>query len=533
VSLLEVKNLSAVFRQQAKEIQVIKNVSFSIEKGETYALVGESGAGKTITALSIMRIIPSSRIFYPDGIILFQGQEILKSSEDVLRHIRGNRIGIIFQEPLSSLNPVHTVEKQVGEAIMVHQGLKGEELRLKVLNLLREVKLDDAENKLASYPHQLSGGQIQRVMIAMALANHPDLLIADEPTTALDVTIQAAILRLLKELKEKMGMSLLLITHDLTIVRKMADRVGVMKEGKLVEEGKIDRVLQRPSHPYTRYLLDSQLENVEEGGKNQRPVVISALDLKVHFPVQRGILRKTVGYIKAVNGVSIELKQGQTVGLVGESGSGKTTFGLALLRLVASKGSIRYEGTEIQGLKSKTLRPLRKDIQIIFQDPFGSLNPRFSVGQIVEEGLLVHAPQLSREERKKLISDALVEVGLDPDVINRYPHEFSGGQRQRIAIARAMVLRPRIVVLDEPTSALDVSVQAQIITLLKELRWKYNLSYLFISHDLRVIRAISHDIVVLQNGVVVERGTPEKIFKNPEHPYTKALVNAALKLESS
>jgi len=533
MSLLEVKNLSAVFRQHGKEVQVLKNVSFAIERGETYALVGESGAGKSVTALSIMRLIPPQRIYYPEGSILFEGKELLKAQEDILRIIRGNRIGIIFQEPLSSLNPVHTIEKQVGEAIMVHQGLKGEELRFKVLSLLKEVQLDDAEQKLFSYPHKLSGGQIQRVMIAMALANHPALLIADEPTTAVDVTIQAGILRLLKELKEKRNMALLLITHDLAIVQKMADRVGVMKEGMLVETGEVEQILKRTSHPYTRYLLSSQLENIKEKGENGGPVVVSAKGVKVHFPVQKGVLRKTVGYIKAVNGVSIELKEGRTVGLVGESGSGKTTFGLALLRLIASKGSIRYKGMELQGLKTRVLRPLRKEIQIIFQDPFGSMNPRLSVGQIVEEGLLVHAFHLSPEERKKLISDALVEVGLDPEVIHRYPHEFSGGQRQRIAIARAMVLRPRLVVLDEPTSALDVSVQAQIINLLKELQWKYNLSYLFISHDLRVIRAISHEIVILKNGMVVERGKPENIFENPSHPYTKSLVNAALKLESS
>jgi microcin C transport system ATP-binding protein len=532
MSLLEVHDLSVTFRVNKQEIKAVRNVSFTIERGETCALVGESGAGKSATALAIMQLHPKGRVLYPSGSVLFDGKDIMGASEETARSIRGNRISMIFQEPMTSLNPLHKVEKQISEGLMLHQGVAREDTRERVIELLHLVGLPEAEERLSAYPHQLSGGQRQRVMIAMALANKPDLLIADEPTTALDVTIQAGILELLNNLKKELNMSLLLITHDLTIVRKMVDRVAVMKDGEIVEAGPLKKVFQTPAHEYTKYLLASELNEYAQKTGGDRDVIVDTKDLKVFFPIQRGIFRTTKGYVKAVNGVSVSIKKGQTVGLVGESGSGKTTLGLALLRLIASEGSIKYKGREIQGIKTKTLRPLRKEIQVIFQDPFGSLNPRFTIGQIIEEGLRVHGIGASQEDRDRLISDVLEEVEIDPASRHRYPHEFSGGQRQRISIARALVLKPRFLVLDEPTSSIDLSVQTQIIELLKDLQRKYNLAYLFISHDLRVVRAISHSIMVMKDGKIVEEGSPEDIYENPKNKYTVSLIKAAFELES-
>lgn len=527
MNLLTVRDLSVIFRISEKEIRAVNKVSFTINKGETYALVGESGAGKSATALSIVKLLPYPKAFHPSGSILFEGKELMGADEEFLQMVRGNRISMIFQESLTSLNPLHTVEKQIGEILTIHQGLSKEKARKRVIELLHLVQLPEAEEKLGAYPHQLSGGQRQRVMIAMALANNPVLLIADEPTTALDVTIQAGILELLQRLKEQMGMTLLLITHDLHLVRKMADRVGVMQNGEIVEEAEVQELFGKPKHPYTKYLLASEPKGSPEDQRKGNSTLMSTKNLKVYFPIYRGIFRRVKGYVKAVDGITVNIKEGKTLGLVGESGSGKTSFGLAILRLVASKGSINFMGREIQGLKSRELRSLRKEMQIIFQDPFASLNPRLTVGQIIEEGLRVHGRGIQQGGRNLLISRVLEEVGIDPSVENRYAHEFSGGQRQRIAIARALILKPRFLILDEPTSSLDVSIQAQIIELLKNLQKNHNLAYLFISHDLRVIRALSHEIVVIKEGNVVEQGPAETIFSHPEHPYTIALLNAA------
>jgi microcin C transport system ATP-binding protein len=527
VSLLEIRDLSISFHVSGQEIQAVKHASFSIKSGESCALVGESGAGKSATALAVMQLHPPHMASYPSGSILFDGQELMGALPELLRKVRGNKISMIFQEPMTSLNPLHTVEKQVSEVLILHQGMSGERARERVLELLHLVQLSEAESRLGAYPHQLSGGQRQRVMIAMALANRPELLIADEPTTALDVTIQAEILDLLQRLKAEFGMALLLITHDLTIVKRMVEKVGVMKDGVLVETGKVEDIFNRPQHEYTRYLLASELKEYPETMTVKEDAMMDVHNLKVFFPIQKGIFRTTKGYVKAVNDVTFSVKRGQTVGLVGESGSGKTTIGLAVLRLIGSSGSILYRGREIQGLKSNDIRPFRKEIQIIFQDPFASLNPRLTVGQIIEEGLQVHRIVETREERERLIAGSLEEVGIDPSSRNRYPHEFSGGQRQRICIARALVLKPQFLILDEPTSSIDMSVQTQIIHLLKELQKKYNLAYLFISHDLRVIRAISHEIVVLRDGKIVEQGKPENIFEKPKKEYTIALIKAA------
>lgn len=531
MGLLEVKDLRVSFRIGGTILEAVRGVSFSIEKGETFALVGESGAGKTVTALSILNLLPPGKAFFPSGSITYDDNELLGASGEFMNSIRGNRIAMIFQEPMTSLNPLHTVEKQVGESIMIHQKCSREEARLKALELLHTVQLPEAESRLNAYPHQLSGGQRQRVMIAMALANRPELLIADEPTTALDVTIQAEILDLLKRLKKQFGMSLLLITHDLFVVRKMADRVGVMKDGKIVELEEVKKIFEDPKHEYTRFLISSELKEkisgIHEGGKE----ILSTSDLSVAFPVYRGVFRRVRGHINAVNGVSITIREGQTVGLVGESGSGKTTFGLAVLRLIASKGSIKFMGREIQGLRSRETRPLRREMQVIFQDPYESLNPRLTVGQIIEEGLRVHGIVNTPEERNTLISQTLEEVGLEPDMVHRYPHEFSGGQRQRICIARALVLKPRFLILDEPTSSLDMSVQTQILELFRELQRRHGLAYLFISHDLRAIRALSHEIFVIKDGDVIEYGLPEEIFERPKHPYTIRLIKAAFDME--
>lgn len=530
-TLVQVRNLSVAFRSGEESKLAVDRVSFKIARGEAVALVGESGSGKTVSALSILRLLPYPAASHPSGEIFFRGKNLLAASEDELRDIRGSRISIIFQEPMTSLNPLHSIEKQVGEVLRVHRRMEDKAVRARVLELLHKVGINDPEKRLGSYPHQLSGGQRQRVMIAMALANEPDLLIADEPTTALDVTIQAQILDLLKELSREMGMALLLITHDLGIVRKMAQRVYVMKSGKIVEEGHTERLFEDPQHPYTQQLLAAEPKGDPAPADENAPVVLQTDNLKVWFPIKAGLLRRTVDHVKAVDGLSLKLREGQTLGVVGESGSGKTTLGLALLRLISSDGPIAYVGKRIDGLNSRQMRPLRKDMQIVFQDPYGSLSPRLSVGQIIEEGLLIQQPGLSYDQRRERVGQALKEVGLDETMQDRYPHEFSGGQRQRIAIARAMVLEPKFVMLDEPTSALDMSVQAQIVDLLRELQRRRNLAYLFISHDLRVVKALCSYIIVMRNGKVVEEGPAADVFTKPQQAYTQALLAAALNLE--
>jgi microcin C transport system ATP-binding protein len=530
--LIRVENLSVSFGAGAREVKAVRNISFDIGKAETVALVGESGSGKTVTALSIMQLLPYPLARHPSGSIAFHDHELVGASEPELQKIRGDGIGMIFQEPMTSLNPLHTIEKQIGEIMFIHHGLDKETVRRRSIDLLKQAGLAEAESRLAAYPHQLSGGQRQRVMIAMSLANDPDLLIADEPTTALDVTIQAQILKLLKELQQARGMSVLLITHDLGVVRKVADRVCVMTDGHIVEAGATEDIFQRPQHEYTKHLLSAEPKGKPVAAADGAAVVAATEDFKVWFPVKRGVLRRVVGHIKAVDGVSIEIREGHTVGVVGESGSGKTTLALGLLRLEKSVGPIRFLGRDIQGLDAKQLRPLRREMQIVFQDPFASLSPRMSVGQIVEEGVVVHEGKGDYMERRRLISDALVEVGLDPEMQDRYPHEFSGGQRQRIAIARAMVLKPRFVILDEPTSALDMSVQAQIVDLLRDLQRRHNLAYMFISHDLKVVRAMADEVIVMRAGRVIEQGPARRIFEAPEQPYTRALIAAAFDIEA-
>jgi len=528
--LVDVRNLSVQFRSGGSAVDAVKGVSFNVAKGEIVALVGESGSGKTVSALSILKLLPYPAVHHPTGEILFAGQDLLKAPGSVMRNIRGEKISIIFQEPMTSLNPLHTIRKQVGEIMKVHQGLDDATARARVLELLRKVGLAEPEKRLNAYPHQLSGGQRQRVMIAMALANEPDLLIADEPTTALDVTIQAQILDLLKSLQRESGMAMLLITHDLGVVRHMADRVYVMNAGAIVEEGKTADVFQRPQHSYTRHLMSAEPKGRPPEARPGSPVVLEADDIKVWFPIRKGMFRRTVDHIKAVDGLSLKLRAGETLAVVGESGSGKTTLGLALLRLISSRGRIAYVGNRIDQLNSRAMRPLRKEMQVVFQDPYGSLSPRLSVGQIIEEGLTIQKPSMGPDERRARVGAALKEVGLEADGQDRYPHEFSGGQRQRIAIARAMVLEPKFVLLDEPTSALDMSVQAQIVDLLRDLQKRHDLAYLFISHDLKVVRALSNYVVVLKNGKVVEEGPSGEVFANPREMYTKALLAAAFDL---
>jgi microcin C transport system ATP-binding protein len=528
--LVDVRNLSVAFRSGETVVEAVKGVSFSIARGEIVALVGESGSGKTVSALSILKLLPYPAAHHPTGEILLADKDLLQASDRDLRAIRGKRVSIVFQEPMTSLNPLHTILKQVGEVMRVHQGLDDAKVRKRVVELLRKVGIADPEKRLDAYPYQLSGGQRQRVMIAMALANEPDLLIADEPTTALDVTIQAQILELLKSLQRESGMAMLLITHDLGVVRKMADRIYVMSEGKMVEEGRTADVFERPQHAYTRHLLSAQPKGSPPEPNPAAPVVLETENLKVWFPIRKGLLRRTVDHVKAVDGLSLRLRAGETLGVVGESGSGKTTLGLALLRLVSSQGPIAYVGKRIDGFGSRAMRPLRKEMQVVFQDPYGSLSPRLSVGQIIEEGLRIQSPAMDYEERRARVGAALEEVGLDPGGQDRYPHEFSGGQRQRIAIARAMVLEPRFVLLDEPTSALDMSVQAQIVDLLRDLQKRHDLAYLFISHDLKVVRALSNYVVVMKSGKVVEEGPRDQVFGSPREPYTKALLAAAFDL---
>src|SRR5690606_20817748 len=495
------------------------------------ALVGESGSGKSVTALSVLKLLPYPAASHPSGQILFNGKDLLAADERTLRATRGNDISMVFQEPMTSLNPLHTVERQIAEILKIPRGMGERAARARVLELLDQVGIREPEKRLASYPHQLSGGQRQRVMIAMALANEPDLFIADEPTTAVDVTVQAQILELLDGLKRRHNMAMLFITHDLGIVRKIADRVCVMTGGEIVEHGPTARIFDHPEHAYTRHLLAAEPKGDPPPPDPAAPVVLEANDLKVWFPIRRGFLRRTVGHVKAVDGVDVALREGQTLGVVGESGSGKTTLGLALLRMISSDGRIAFLGSDIQGRAWRQMRPLRKDMQIVFQDPYGSLSPRMSVSEIVAEGLRVHEPNLTERERDARAAKALEEVGLDPSVRFRYPHEFSGGQRQRIAVARAMVLEPRFVMLDEPTSALDMSVQAQIVDLLRDLQQRHNLAYLFISHDLKVVRALSSYVIVMRNGKVVEEGPAEEIFRAPKSDYTKALLAAAFDLK--
>ena len=527
--VLQVRDLSVDFRQDGETHMAIRNVSFSIAKGETVALVGESGSGKSVTALSTVALLPDSAIV--SGSVTYGGEELIGAPEARLRRVRGNDISFIFQEPMTSLNPLHTLEKQLAESLALHQGIVGPAARAKVLELMIKVGIQDPETRLGAYPHQLSGGQRQRVMIAMALANGPELLIADEPTTALDVTIQAQILDLLAELKVSEGMSMLFITHDLTIVRKIADRVCVMQDGEIVEQGDTVEIFGNPQHPYTIKLLSAeaagQPDPVPEGAEE----IARIKDLRIWFPIQHGLLRRTVGHVKAVNAATLSVRAGETVGIVGESGSGKTTLALAMMRLISSEGPVVFLGKDIQGWKSKALRPLRRDMQIVFQDPYGSLSPRMTAEEVISEGLSVHGVEPGRN-RSEMVAEIMQEVGLDPDTMHRYPHEFSGGQRQRIAIARAMILRPRLVVLDEPTSALDMTVQVQIVQLLRDLQRKYQLAYLFISHDLKVVRALSHKVIVMKLGDIVEAGTAEEIFSAPKSEYTKTLMAAAFDMEA-
>ncbi len=571
MTLLTVDNLSVTFGQGSQAVQAVRNISFSMQRGETMALVGESGSGKSVTALSILQLLPYPHAWHPSGAITFDEKLLFNAdmpnvsfprkresrasdSEHVspqeLTHmarrrgpldsrfrgndivnietIRGNRIAMIFQEPMTSLNPLHTIEKQINEVLFLHKNMNKEQARARTLELLKLVALPDAEKRLTAYPHELSGGQRQRVMIAMALANDPDLLIADEPTTALDVTIQAQILALLKDLQKKLGMALLLITHDLGIVRHMADKVCVMQHGEIVEQGDANEVFTRPRHPYTQMLLAAEPKGQALPVDADAPEVFSGTNVKVHFPIKKGVLRKTVDFVRAVDGVTLKVRAGETVGVVGESGSGKTTLGLALLRLTSSQGALVFSGQNISALNNADVRPLRKSMQMVFQDPYGSLSPRMTIGDIVAEGLDIHKLYQSATDRAQRIENALQEVGLDSSMRDRYPHEFSGGQRQRIAIARAMILNPKFVVLDEPTSALDMSVQAQIVDLLRDLQQRHGLAYLFISHDLRVVKALSNHIIVMKAGKVVEQGPANDVFTSPKEEYTQTLLKAAL-----
>ena len=533
MTLLAIEDLAVNFRVEGCNIEAVRGASLTIEKGETVALVGESGSGKSVTALSVLQLLPYPRANHPHGSVRFDGQEMIGAPRADLHEIRGVRISMIFQEPMTSLNPLHRVEKQITETLTLHKGLGATAARERALELLRLVQIQDPEQKLAAWPHQLSGGQRQRVMIAMALANEPDLLIADEPTTALDVTVQAQILSLLRQLQQDLGMAILLITHDLTIVRHVSDRVYVMTDGKIVEHGQTPDLFAAPKHLYTQKLLAAEPTATPPSEDAAASEVMAAGSLRVWFPIRRGILRRTVGHVKAVDGVSVTVRAGQTLGVVGESGSGKTTLGLGLLRLISSTGAIRFEGETIDGVSGKGLRPLRRQMQAVFQDPFSSLSPRLSAFQIVEEGMLVHGIGSARDERRRLVALALNEVGIDPLTMDRYPHEFSGGQRQRIAIARALVLKPRFLMLDEPTSALDMTVQAQIVDLLRALQERHRLAYLFISHDLRVVRALANHIIVLRGGKVIEEGPAQQVFESPASDYTRALMAAAFEIKAT
>lgn len=533
MSLLEIKNLSVSFGEGEKEIKAMQGASLKINKGETVAMVGESGSGKSVTALSVMKLLPYPIAHHPSGSIVFAGEELINANETRMRELRGNRIAMIFQEPLTSLNPLHSIKKQISEVLFVHKMMNKTQAHARVVELLELVGLEEAVDRLDALPHQFSGGQQQRVMIAMALANEPDLLIADEPTTAVDVTIQAQLLNLLNELRNKLGMALLLITHDLGVVRKMADQVVVMNNGKIVEQGNLVSVFDTPQMPYTQHLLGAEPKGIPEPANPNAQPLMNGKNIKVWFPIKQGLFQRTTDHVKAVDSVSLSIKRGHTLGVVGESGSGKSSLGRALLRLENCEGEIIFDGKKLNNISKKALRPLRKRIQIVFQDPFGSLSPRLSVGQIVGEGLKVHGIGSNPDERRELITKALSEVGLEPQMMERYPHEFSGGQRQRISIARALILDPDFIVLDEPTSALDMSVQAQIVNLLRTLQVRHGLTYMFISHDLKVVRALSHDILVMRQGKIIEQGPAAEIFNNPKQPYTRALMAAAFEIRAA
>ncbi|EJF78103.1 hypothetical protein ME7_00094 [Bartonella birtlesii LL-WM9] len=526
-NLLSVRDFSIALCQEQEKRYILDQVAFEIKEGETIALVGESGSGKSVTALSILQLLPFLKTLYQSGEIIFNNQNLLKQKKEDLQKIRGKDIAMIFQEPMIALNPLHTIEQQIAEVLRMHTDLKRHALRARVIDLLTKVEIHEPQKHFNSLPHQLSGGQRQRVMIAMALANSPRLLIADEPTTALDVTVQARILELLVQLKKQNNMSMLFITHNLAIVRRIADRVYVMRKGKIVESGPTNQLFENPQQPYTKQLLAAELKGNPLQADGNAPILVQGKKIRVLFPIKKGLLRRTIGHIKAVQDIDITIRVGQTVGVVGESGSGKTTLGLALIRMLSSKGQIIFDDIDISDFTFKKMRSLRRHIQIVFQDPFGSLSPRMSVGEIIAEGLSIHEPQLSSFGRNDCVIEALREVNLDPSVRYRYPHEFSGGQRQRIALARAIILKPRFIVLDEPTSSLDVSVQAQIIDLLCHLQQKYHLGYLFISHDLKVVKALSHEVLVMRNGKMVEYGPADRIFSSPQNPYTQSLMSAA------
>ncbi|MEM9332495.1 MAG: ABC transporter ATP-binding protein [Pseudomonadota bacterium] len=531
--LLDIDELSVAFTQGDVTSTAVDRISFDIKKGETVALVGESGSGKSVSALSILKLLPYPAASHPSGKIKFMGKDMLSLSGDELRKVRGNDVTMIFQEPMTSLNPLHTIEKQITEVLSLHKGMSGTAARNRVIELLQQVGIRDPEKRLGAFPHQMSGGQRQRVMIAMALANEPRLLIADEPTTALDVTVQAQILELLAKLQKEKGLSMLFITHDLGIVRRISDRCCVMQKGKIVEQGKTEDIFAAPEHAYTKHLLSAEPKGKPTPTDGDAPTILEAQDMKVWFPIKKGLLRKTVDHVKAVDGISLKLRQGQTLGIVGESGSGKTTLGLALTRLISSQGSISFVGKDIHDYSFKRMRGLRDQMQVVFQDPYGSLSPRMSVSEIVGEGLSIHRSDLTQSERDELVVHALAETGLDPETRHRYPHEFSGGQRQRIAIARAIVLEPKFIMLDEPTSALDMSVQAQVVDLLRDLQQKRGLAYMFISHDLKVVRALANEVIVMRNGTVVEQGSSDAIFETPETDYTKALMAAAFDIRTT
>ncbi len=530
--LLSVRNLQVAFHQGGVTSLAVKGVSFDIHPGEVVALVGESGSGKSVTANSVLKLLPYPAASHPSGEILFKGRDLMKASDAELRAVRGNDITMIFQEPMTSLNPLHSIERQIGEILELHQGMRGDKARARTLELLNQVGIREPEKRLKAFPHELSGGQRQRVMIAMALANRPDILIADEPTTALDVTVQAQILELLAKLKRDHGMAMLFITHDLGIVRRFADKVCVMRHGEIVEAGPTAEIFAHPQHDYTKHLLAAEPKGRPPQTDLSQPIVMEAEDVRVWFPIKTGFLRKVTDHVKAVDGINVTLRAGQTLGVVGESGSGKTTLGLALTRLISSKGRISFVGQDIAAYSFKAMKPLRNRMQVVFQDPYGSLSPRMNIADIVAEGLAIHEPGLSFEERDRRVAEVLEEVGLDASTRWRYPHEFSGGQRQRIAIARAMILKPRFVMLDEPTSALDMSVQAQVVELLRKLQKDHNLAYLFISHDLKVVRALANDIIVMRAGKVVEQGPAEQVIGAPAEDYTKALMAAAFDLKA-
>jgi len=534
MTLLSVQNLSVDFKTQDGVFRAVDRISFDIAKGETVALVGESGSGKSVSALSVMQLLPYPRAVHGDeSSILFEGEELVGKGESFMRTVRGSQIGMIFQEPQSALNPLHTIERQIGEMLRLHQKMGKAEARERVLELMDLVGMPRLKDRLNAYPHELSGGQRQRVMIAMALANNPELLIADEPTTALDVTVQAQILELLQDLQKRLGMAILMITHDLTIVEKMADQVCVMQHGKMVEQGVTADIFKKPAHDYTKMLLNAQPSSKIQKASRDAPVVMEGSAIKIHFPKQKNFFGKVTDWVRAVDDINIVARKGQTIGVVGESGSGKTTLGMGLLKLTQAQGTIVFQGQDISGFNRKEMLPLREDMQVVFQDPFASLSPRMSVGEIIAEGLAIHRKDKSKEEREALVIQALQDVEMDPETRHRYPHEFSGGQRQRISIARALALRPEFIVLDEPTSALDLSVQAQIVDLLLGLQKEYGISYMFISHDLRVVRAMAHDLIVMQHGKVVESGPAAEIFAKPKEAYTQELLNAALNLKSA